>query len=581
MPKITIRERDLTSSGITDVSVNTVYIPGYANIGPINTPILCETLDEFQMTFGTEPYVFRAPQLWPTKFTTAAPSGNFYEKGEFEKSYIMACELLKAGLPVLYERVFKVGTDNANKTAWTAKATISGAIPGETSSNDTTVDTALIISATTPGLVMSGMKIALRTETKTINDTARNYYILTLTQGDSKYKVTETLTYFTFDPDVAALGSAYKLAKAGHSLIDNSGLLLLTFDKNCTSKITFNTTDTKLTVPNSANAASSDEFNVSDLYEVLAASKIDGTTQETTGLYKLLDKGEYVIKFITTGAYPIFEYSTDNALAKMLAELAANRGDCTALIDHTPKNDRNPVALVEGSLYKSVKNWANNSFVSTLGEDIFTYAAMFTPYGVYDCSSVKSQLMLPASFGYLLTLAQSIKTNANWVAVAGVQRGRIPNLLSLSQTITNAIADSYQPRDAVAINPITNIKPYGLTIWGNRTLKNNETAGDLTATSFLSIRQLTSDVKRNLYVAAKTLTFEQNSDILWINFKSKLIPVLDQMVSGSGLSGYEIIKQATKQKATIKALVRLYAIEAVEDWDITVELTDSSTEITG
>lgn len=145
---------------------------------------------------------------------------------------------------------------------------------------------------------------------------------------------------------------------------------------------------------------------------------------------------------------------------------------------------------------------------NSLGEDAFTYAAMFTPYGVYSCSTVGKQVMLPASHGYLSALAASVQTNGNWMAAAGVQRGAVPNLVALSQNITNAIADSYQPRDGIAINAITNIKPYGLTIWGNRTLKNNAKKGDLTATSFLNIRQLTNDVKRTVWVAAKTLTFE-------------------------------------------------------------------------
>ena len=74
---------------------------------------------------------------------------------------------------------------------------------------------------------------------------------------------------------------------------------------------------------------------------------------------------------------------------------------------------------------------------------------------------------------------------------------------------------------------------------------------------------------------------EQNNEILWINFKSKLMPLLDQMVSGSGLTGYEIKKQKTTQRATIKAVVRLYAVEAVEDWDITIELADNTMDIVG
>ena len=76
------------------------------------------------------------------------------------------------------------------------------------------------------------------------------------------------------------------------------------------------------------------------------------------------------------------------------------------------------------------------------------------------------------------------------------------------------------------------------------------------------------------------MTFEQNSAILWVKFKSLIKPTLDQMVSGSGLSGYELIKKVTKEKAKLVATVRLFAIEAVEDFDITIELADDTAAIT-
>ena len=186
---------------------------------------------------------------------------------------------------------------------------------------------------------------------------------------------------------------------------------------------------------------------------------------------------------------------------------------------------------------------------------------------------------LPGSFGYLVSLAVSVQNNPNWYAVAGVTRGLVPNIISLSQNLTNAIADSYTPRDTIAINPITNIRPYGLTIWGNRTLKNNALAGDLTATSFLNVRNLVCDVKRTVFVASKRMTFEQNNDILWINFKSLITPTLEQMVQGNGLTGYQLIRQRTTKKATLKAKIVLYCVEAVEDFDITISLTDSETTI--
>ena len=46
------------------------------------------------------------------------------------------------------------------------------------------------------------------------------------------------------------------------------------------------------------------------------------------------------------------------------------------------------------------------------------------------------------------------------------------------------------------------------------------------------------------------------------------------MLSGNGIASYQIIKVATTKKATIEAIIRLVPIEPVEDWFITIELTD-------
>ena len=123
------------------------------------------------------------------------------------------------------------------------------------------------------------------------------------------------------------------------------------------------------------------------MYKALAETGTDPNTGELLGLNKLLDKGEYVIKFITSGAYPVFEFN-NNSIAQAMVEVAANRGDCTALIDHTPNNERTLLALVENSVYAKVTDWADTYVVNSLGEDAFTYAAMFTPYGVYNCTTV-------------------------------------------------------------------------------------------------------------------------------------------------------------------------------------------------
>ena len=61
---------------------------------------------------------------------------------------------------------------------------------------------------------------------------------------------------------------------------------------------------------------------------------------------------------------------------------------------------------------------------------------------------------------------------------------------------------------------------------------------------------------------------------MWLNFKSQIEPALAKMLSGNGIASYQIIKVATTKKATIEAIIRLVPIEPVEDWFITIELTD-------
>ena len=305
-----------------------------------------------------------------------------------------------------------------------------------------------------------------------------------------------------------------------------------------------------------------DEFNVQAFYDALSIS----TFYNLEG--RLTDKGEYQIKYLTSGAYPTFEYA-GNVIVNNMLNCASTRGECTAYIDHTNNTKRTTMPKDSNSVYQSAVNYFRDK--SAVG----IYGAMFTPWYRCACGTVGQTLEMPASFAYLTALAQSIKTNPNFLAVAGVTRGGVPNFVSLCQNITNAMADNYQPRNDVSINAITNIKPYGNVIWGNRTLKNNAISGNLTAQSFLNIRNLTNDIKKLVYMAAKRLTFEQNSDILWINFKSLLTPTLDLMKTGNGISGYKIIKKATTEKAKIVALIKIYPIEPVEDWDITIELSDA------
>lgn len=305
-------------------------------------------------------------------------------------------------------------------------------------------------------------------------------------------------------------------------------------------------------------------------------------------LKNIEDKGEYSIKYITSGGYPTYRNitdSTDNTLADTMVATAYNRQDAVALIDHI--NERTlPLSIADtSSIYHSVNshNWSNG-----------TFGAMFTPWGTYGCVTMPTSDALqtmPASFGYLLCVANAIKTSPNWLAMAGIARGQVPNIQELSpnKRLSNVIAEDYQPKfgtenNCISINAITNVSPYGLTIWGNRTLETVAEKGT-TALNFLNTRNMISDIKKLAHTTAKSLMFEQDSDVLWLKFKSGVSPLLDQLKSGYGISNYKIIRNNTKyngqqlSRGEISAVIKIYPLYAVEYFEITVVIADDDVTV--
>ena len=564
MPSINIYERDLTSPYSVDTTPNIVYIPGYANMGPIDTPVLCNTLSEFYSIFGSKPYKFKTAQGYPEikegsspnertyKFSTAAaPASSLCQVGDSEGSFIIAAELLSKNLPILFERVTsgEIARASYKDNQWgtfTAKDIYSGRV----------------------GTLISVML-------KSVNTDEKHYQLTVKLAASNELGISEKVEVFDFVLDETKANSS----KIYYKYIA-SDIIDIEWKAESTPSVEFTKT---LSLPSGVNYETTDEFKVTDIYKAF----MNSCEVENSKLYTLMDKGEYQIKFLTLGAYPSFEFGLDTTgtgsietynVFDNLIETAAKRGDCIALVDHT-NNSTRTLQTTAGSVYANLSAYVKNSLTITRkggdSEDGYTYGAMFTPYAIYKLSTQNNtQHTLPASFGYLSAFAASTQVNPNWYAVAGVSRGIPSGLIGLSQNITNTIADLYQPRNNVAINCITNIKPYGYTIWGNRTLKNNSADGDLKALSFLNIRVLTCDLKKTLYQACKRYTFENNTDITWLNFKSQIEPVLAKMLSGNGIASYQIIKVATTKKATIEAIIRLVPIEPVEDWFITIELTD-------
>lgn len=630
MPSIVIREVDLSTVPQGESTTNTVYMPGYAIMGPVNEPVLCSTISDFRKTFGTVPYKFKNPQSYQNIVSEDITEtlGLFNNANTYEKSYMIASELLSQGMPVIYERVMSA----SDIATWTAKKEITGegttpvagyymlklatAYSSATiAANDkvsnvsvyvaeqgaTDIANAFYIGTFT---IKATASISLDT-TKTMTSTAISQSSFTV---DNPYKFSAkfpgeyyTKTSFTLKEtaehvyalDVSLDGDApvrtvltSDISKVKNGVVyipdiigktDNSGIIVI---EALVPGVT-------ITSPVNLELAPSDddEFTVSSLY----APDASGNTI-LGGLYdKLEDRGEYVLRFISSGAYPTVRTKASQAAQKML-EVARDRGDCTALIDDV-YNGKVVDPIEPTSTYAAIKSFMSTTSFSTNSitkETVDSYGATFIPYARYQASTVREagtgmpyKFDTYASFAYLFKYAQSVATGANqWDAIAGFQRGTVSNCVELLQPVTNAIADECQPRDDYAINVMCVIKPQGFVIWGNRTLKNNVEDGDLTHQSFLNIRNACSSIKRQVYISCKSLTFQKNTDILWATFRSKITPLLDRMVTGGGIKSYQVIRVQTQKKATVAARIVVTPIEAVEDWDITLELADGTATVT-
>ena len=575
MENITIYERDISYIQSTEGLDNTVYVPGYAVTGPVNTPTLCYSLSEFQNIFGIVPYTFENNQEYKTLSGFGLTTGNFKMKNEQELSYIYACELLNQGLPVLFERVMK----DEKITKFTYSANIDNA--GH-----------LQINAKYPGRYGNSIKYKLE-------NGDNNTYKLVVTQSaqyNSNLKDSKSnhipITYMTSDiPTTIEFSTDVASDKYFGNL--QTDIIEFVWDNNTIGTITSVAEFTAL--GNSTITDTDYEFEVIDLYNKMGGEYNTKTKKYSEGYLftKLQDKGEYDIKYITAGGYPVFDYS-DNIITKIMLHTAGVRGNSVAIIDYLNNIGENKkykklegMSRADNSLQYAVNQNLSGTgeewFVildSSRKEDIRTYGTMFVPYIQYLSQVYNKNYVMASSFDYLMCVATSLKNkNSKWYAIAGVQRGIAPNVKGLSTNVTGAISSALELKDGISINPITNIKPYGYTIWNDMTLRNNNSTEGFVATSLLSVRCLACDVKSVVWKAARKFMFEPMSDILWVNFKSEIEPTIDKMQSGNVLRKYEIKRISTTEKSKIKALIRLYVIGPIKSFDITLEMSDSYVDV--
>lgn len=253
-------------------------------------------------------------------------------------------------------------------------------------------------------------------------------------------------------------------------------------------------------------------------------------------------------------------------LAKAI-EIATARRDCVVVYTKTSKTYTDDKNTIEGTFNESDDKFAEDPNAN--GKYVLSFYA--------DNLTIDTK-SLEAGRAYILAYLNSIKTNPEWLAIAGSKRGLIPgdkDKIKVDFMTEDDIETMQTDGKSAAINPIVEMNPWGVRIWGNRTAYKSDKG--LTASSFANIRILLCDLKKRLYKAARKYQFEQNTDVLWVNFQAEINSLLEEMVHSYGIAGYRWFREETKDRAKIAARLQIIPVEAVEDFDLTIELTDSLT----
>ena len=305
------------------------------------------------------------------------------------------------------------------------------------------------------------------------------------------------------------------------------------------------------------------------------------------------DRNQYDIKFILAkeGVTESIEEQAKSELECAL-EIAQKRKD--SVVVYTKINPS--YNEVERPLLSQPCNYiAENAFYNVeekkpVGKYVLAFYAPKGEKGLH--SSTDDSVTLDAGQGYILAYLNNVfQGRPDYFAVAGATRGGIPGYVVdgfvKESDIDNMQLRTYggeEEKPVIAINPIVNMNPFGTRIWGNRTcLPNNQVedsvdsvTDQLVASSFANIRIATCDIKKALYRAARRCQFEQNTDVLWVNFTSQVNVLLEQMKSSAGIVGYRWTRNTAEElRGEVRATLKVIPIEGVEDFPLTVELNDS------
>lgn len=219
------------------------------------------------------------------------------------------------------------------------------------------------------------------------------------------------------------------------------------------------------------------------------------------------------------------DFPGDKVVANKLIQMCETRGDCMAIID--PPRDLTPQQVADW--HNGDGQWAiENSLNSCYGALYFPWIKIFDQF-------TNSYQWVPPSVKIAAVYAYSDNVSEPWFAPAGLNRGRLFNVLSTERYITVGERDLLYGTPN-SVNPIVDFPKDGIVVWGQKTLQRKPSALDR-----VNVMRLLIYVTKVLATAVKYLVFEPNDPITWILYRQLVNPFIADIQSRRGLYEYSIV----------------------------------------
>lgn len=247
----------------------------------------------------------------------------------------------------------------------------------------------------------------------------------------------------------------------------------------------------------------------------LSSVNTGGTQAYVKAFDVLSNTDEYDINMITA---PGLNLEKHPFLVNYMITTAEDREDTFAVVDITSANANVLTATQQTTSVDS------------------SYAACYYPWlSILDTTSNKP-IWVPPSVIVPGVIAYSDSRSAEWFAPAGLNRGTA-NVLDVKVKLNKPMRDILYENN---INPIASFPGQGISVWGQKTMQQADSALDR-----INVRRLLINIKKFVISTSRFLLFDNNTAALRNSFISVVTPYLESIQQRQGLFAFEIIMDET------------------------------------